>query len=150
MNNMKKIVSIACDHGGLKLKNSIIKHFKNEFEFIDCGTYTELSCDYPDFAFKACELVSNKKAEFAIVICKSGIGMSIAANKVKGIRCALLDNEENARLCHAHNNANAIALGANDVSTKKAYKIINAYNETIFEERHQRRIDKISEYEQRK
>lgn len=143
---MKKI-SIACDHGGLELKNAIIKHFKKEYEFIDCGTYSLLSCDYPDFAFKACELVRDNKVDFGIVICKSGIGMSIAANKVKGIRCALLTNEENAALTHQHNNANVIALGANDVSKRKAYKIIKAYETAKFETRHQRRIDKILDYE---
>ena len=145
--NMKKKISIACDHGGLQLKNAIIKHFKRKYEFIDCGTYTDLSCDYPDFAFKACELVRDNKVDFGIVICKSGIGMSIAANKVKGVRCALVDNVTNATLCHQHNNANVIAMGSNDVSNRKAYKIIEAYDEAVFEERHQRRIDKISNYE---
>ena len=144
---MKKKISIACDHGGLELKNAIIKHFKREYQFVDVGTYTTLSCDYPDFAFKACEMVVQGQVDFGIVICKSGIGMSIAANKVKGVRCALLTNEVNATLCHQHNNANVIALGANDVSRRKAYKIIKAYDEATFEERHQRRIDKINEYE---
>ena len=144
---MKKKISIACDHGGLELKNAIIKHFKREYQFVDVGTYTTLSCDYPDFAFKACEMVARGQVDFGIVICKSGIGMSIAANKVKGVRCALLTNEVNATLCHQHNNANVIALGANDVSRRKAYKIIKAYDEATFEERHQRRIDKINEYE---
>lgn len=142
-----KIVSIACDHGGFELKNAIIKHFKKNYEFIDCGTYSTLSCDYPDFAFKACELVRDKKVDFGIVICKSGIGMSIAANKVKGIRCALVSNEQNAALTHQHNNANVLALGANDVSKRKAYKIIEAYDSVEFEQRHQRRIDKITNYE---
>ena len=144
---MKKKISIACDHGGLELKNAIIKHFKREYQFVDVGTYTTLSCDYPDFAFKACEMVAQGQVDFGIVICKSGIGMSIAANKVKGVRCALLTNEVNATLCHQHNNANVIALGANDVSRRRAYKIIKAYDEATFEERHQRRIDKINEYE---
>ena len=85
---MKK-VSIACDHGGLDLKNAIIKHYKNVYEFIDCGTYSYDSCDYPDFAIKAAELVGNNQVDFGIVVCKSGIGVSIAANKVKGVRCAL-------------------------------------------------------------
>ena len=144
---MKKKISIACDHGGLELKNAIIKHFKRTYQFVDVGTYTNLSCDYPDYAIKACELVRDKQVDFGIVICKSGIGMSIVANKVKGVRCALLVNEVNASLCHQHNNANVIALGANDVSKRKAYKIIKAYDEATFEQRHQRRIDKINEYE---
>ncbi len=145
---MKK-VSIACDHGGLDLKNAIIKHYRNVYEFIDCGTYSYDSCDYPDFAIKAAELVGNNQVDFGIVVCKSGIGVSIAANKVKGVRCALLTNTTNARLCHQHNNANVIALGANDVSARKAYMIIDAYDEAVFEERHQKRIDKILNYENR-
>ena len=143
---MKKI-SIANDHGGLELKQAIMKLFKDEYEFVDCGTYSLDSCDYPDFAFKACELVRDNKVDFGIVICKSGIGMSIAANKVKGVRCALITNETNAMLCHQHNNANVIALGANDVTPRKAYKIIKAYDSVAFETRHQRRLDKISNYE---
>ena len=143
---MKKI-AIGCDHGGVDLKNKIIKHFKNQFSFIDCGTNGYDSCDYPDFAFKVGEKVSSKEADFGILICKSGIGMSIAANKVKGVRCALLDNVKNATLSHMHNNANVIALGSNDVSIRKAYQIINAYNNATFETRHQKRIDKITQYE---
>ena len=145
---MKK-VSIACDHGGLQLKEAIMKHFNKVYEFIDCGTYSLSSCDYPDFAIKASELVGKGEVDFGIVICKSGIGMSIAANKVKGVRCALIDNVTNAALCHQHNNANVIALGANDVTPRKAYKIINTYDSVTFEERHQRRLDKISAYENR-
>ncbi len=143
---MKKI-AIACDHGGLDLKKAIQKHYQHQFEFIDCGTNSTQSCDYPDFAIKAAELVANQKADFGIVICKSGIGMSIAANKVKGVRCALVDNVINARLCHQHNNANVLALGANDVTSRMAYKIIDAYNRVEFESRHQTRIDKINSYE---
>ena len=143
---MKKI-AIANDHDGLELKQAIMKHFKKTYEFVDCGTYSLDSCDYPDFAIKAGELVRDRKVDFGIVICKSGIGMSIAANKVKGVRCALLTNVTNARLCHQHNNANVIALGSNDVTPRKAYQIIKAYDEATFEERHQRRIDKISKYE---
>ncbi len=146
--NMKK-VAIACDHGGLELKQSIMKHYKNQFEFIDCGTNSTQSCDYPDFAIKAGEMVANKQADFGIVICKSGIGMSIVANKVKGVRCALVDNVKNAQLAHQHNNANVLALGANDVTSRMAYKIIDAYNHVEFEQRHQKRIDKINSYENR-
>ena len=145
---MKKI-SIACDHGGLELKNALISKLNKKYEFIDCGTYTLESCDYPDYAFKAAKLVSDKEVDFGIVICKSGIGVSIAANKVKGVRCALINNETNAKLCHQHNNANVIALGANDVDAELAVKIIEAYDSVSFESRHQRRLDKISEYENR-
>lgn len=147
-NNMKKI-AIGCDHGGLDLKNAIKKHYKNVFDFFDCGTNSLESCDYPDFAFKVGEMVANKDVDFGIVICKSGIGMSIAANKVKGVRCALVSNATNARLSHQHNNANVLAMGSNDVTTRMAYKIIDAYVEAVFESRHQKRIDKIGNYENR-
>lgn len=145
---MKKI-AIGCDHGGLDLKKQIINSFQSKYEFIDCGTYSYDSCDYPDFAIKTATLVSQNEVNFGIVICKSGIGVSIAANKVKGVRCALISNEVNARLCHEHNNANVIALGANDVDLKTALKIIEVYDNAVFEARHQKRIDKITAYENR-
>ena len=145
---MKKI-SIACDHGGLDLKKAIINHYQKVYEFVDCGTYSYDSCDYPDYAIKAAELVRDEEVDFGIVLCKSGIGVSIAANKVKGVRCALLTNTTNAALCHQHNNANVIAMGANDVSEEMAFKIIDAYVNAKFEERHQKRIDKILSYENR-
>lgn len=145
---MKKI-SIACDHGGLDLKKAIINHYQKVYEFVDCGTYSYDSCDYPDYAIKAAELVRDEEVDFGIVLCKSGIGVSIAANKVKGVRCALLTNTTNATLCHQHNNANVIAMGANDVSEEMAFKIIDAYVNAKFEERHQKRIDKILSYENR-
>ena len=105
---MKKI-AIANDHGGLELKHAIMKHFKKTYEFIDCGTYSLDSCDYPDFAILAGELVRDRKVDFGIVICKSGIGMSIAANKVKGVRCALVHDTTSARLTREHNNTNVLA-----------------------------------------
>ena len=143
---MKKI-SIACDHGGLDLKQAIINHYQGKYEFVDVGTYSLDSCDYPDFAFAACEKVRDKEVDFGIVICKSGIGMSIAVNKVKGVRCALLVNTTNAALCHQHNNANVIAMGTNDVSEEMAFAIIDTYDSVTFEQRHQKRIDKITAYE---
>ena len=91
---------------------------------------------------------SVKKADFGIAICKSGIGMSIACNKVKNIRCALVDNVTNATLAHKHNNANVLAIGSNDVNLKLAIDMIHAYDSVAFEERHQKRIDKISKYEE--
>ena len=145
---MKK-VSIGCDHGGLALKNALINKLNKKYEFVDCGTYTQDSCDYPDYAIKAAKLVSEEEVDFGIVICKSGIGVSIAANKVKGVRCALICNETNAKLCHQHNNANVIALGANDVDLNLAIKIIEAYDSVEFESRHQKRLDKITAYENR-
>ena len=142
---MKKI-AIANDHGGPELKQAIMKHFKKTYEFVDCGTYSLDSCDYPDFAIKAGELVRDRKVDFGIVICKSGIGMSIAANKVKGVRCALLTNVTNARLCHQHNNANVIAL-SEDVENVE--EIIETFLTTKFsdEEKHNRRVELISKYD---
>ena len=143
---MKKI-AIGNDHGGVDLKNAIIAALKDTYKFINVGCDTYDSVDYPDYAFKVGELVSSKQVDFGILICKSGIGMSIAANKVKGVRCALVCDANNAMLAHKHNNANVIAMGANEVDIDKALKIIETYDSTQFEERHQKRIDKISEYE---
>jgi len=140
-------IAIGNDHGGVELKNQIIEKLSNKYEFMNVGTNTLDSVDYPDFAIKVGELVTSNTVDFGIVICKSGIGVSIAANKVNGVRCALLDNVNNAHLCHAHNNANVIAMGANDVDIKLALEIIDAYVNTTFEERHQKRIDKITNYE---
>lgn len=140
-------LSIACDHGGYELKNKIIK-LLNEVEFVDCGTNSNDSCDYPDFAFKAAELVRDNKVDFGIVICKSGIGMSIAANKVKNIRCALVKDVETAILTKQHNNANMLALGANNVNADLAVDIIrNWLNTEFMGMQHTRRVDKISKYE---
>lgn len=144
---MKKI-AIACDHGGVELKKQIISLLQDKYEFIDCGCNTLESVDYPDYAFAAAKKVVNKEVDFGILICKSGIGMSIAANKVKGIRCALIDNLENAKLCHMHNNANMMAFGANNVDAISAKQFIESYDSVEFETRHQKRIDKIERYEQ--
>lgn len=144
---MKKKVAIASDHGGFELKEKIKKHFKSKYQFVDVGTNSTDSCDYPDYAIKAAELVRDNQVEFGIVICKTGVGVSIAANKVKSVRCALVYDEAHAILAHQHNLANVIALGASDVSPRKAYKIIEAYANTEFEQRHQRRVDKIIAYE---
>ena len=141
-------LSIASDHGGVKLKQEIIEKLSNVYTFIDCGTNSEESCDYPDYAIKAATLVANKEVDYGIVICKSGIGVSIAANKVKTIRCALVKDVKNASLCKQHNNANMIALSANDTNVECAIEIIKTWlNEKFLGMQHQRRIDKISKYE---
>jgi len=145
---MKKVIAIGNDHGGVELKNAIMKHYKNKYEFINVGTDTTDSVDYPVYAIKVGELVASGKAAFGVVICKSGIGVNIAANKVKGVRCAHIMTVKNAHLCKAHNNANVMAFGVNDVSPRLAYKCIDEYDNTVFEERHQKRIDLISKYEQ--
>lgn len=144
--NMKK-VAIGNDHGGVELKNYIIEKLSDKFEFINCGTDTLTSVDYPDYAFKVGEIVASGDADFGIVICKSGIGVSIAANKVRGVRCALVYTPNNASLAAMHNKANVIALGASQIDKETALEIINTFSSTSFEERHQKRIDKITEYE---
>ncbi len=139
-------ISIACDHGGLDLKNSVIEYLKsNGHEVIDFGTYTKDSCDYPEFGKKAALAVSNGETERGIVICSTGIGMSIVANKVKGVRCALVTDTNSARLTREHNNTNVLALGQKNVTTELGLEIVKIWLETPFsnEERHIRRINMI-------
>lgn len=143
-------IAIGCDHGGYDLKEELKQAYADQYEWIDCGCFNHDSVDYPDYAIPTAEKVAHHEADFGIVICKSGIGVSIAANKVKGVRCALIDNVTNAMLCHAHNNANVLAMGANTVSLDLAKEMIDAYVMTAFEVRHQKRIDKISAYEDQK
>ena len=142
-------ISIACDHGGLDLKESLKKWLiENNYEVIDYGTNSKDSCDYPDFGRPACEAVRDKKVDRGIVICTTGIGMSIVANKVKGIRCALVSNTEGASLTRRHNDSNVLALGAKFTSDELAKEITKIWLETEFEGgRHQRRVDKIMDIE---
>lgn len=145
------MIALACDHGALALKNEIKKHLEaGGFVCKDFGTYTEDSCDYPDFAFPAAEAVANGECERGIVVCTTGIGVSICANKVKGVRCALLSDKMSARLTRQHNDTNMMAMGAGAVGTKLALEIVDVWMETAFEGgRHQRRVDKITAYENR-
>ena len=138
-------ISIASDHGGFRLKEELKCHLeKKGIEFIDCGTDTEESCDYPDFAVKACKLVQNKVVEFAILICGTGIGMSITANKMKGIRAALCGDEFSAFYTRAHNDANVLVLPGRFVDNKTAETILDEFFSTTFEGgRHERRVKKI-------
>ena len=139
-------IAIGCDHGALALKNTVIAHLtKKGFEVQDFGTYTPDSCDYPDFAAAAAKAVASGECEKGIVLCTTGIGISIAANKVKGIRCALLSDVMSARLTREHNDTNMMALGAGVVGENLALEIVDTWVGTEFsgEERHQRRIDKL-------
>lgn len=139
-------ISIGCDHGALELKRALIDHLeKKGYEVADFGTYTEASCDYPDFAAAAARAVASGECEKGIVLCTTGIGVSIAANKVPGIRCALLSDLMSARLTRLHNDTNMMALGAGVVGKMLALEIVDTWLETPFsgEERHQRRIDKV-------
>ncbi len=138
-------IAIASDHGGFLLKENLKKYLKDKgHEMIDLGTDSEESCDYPDFGHLAANYVIDKKCDFAIVVCGTGIGISISANKVKGIRCALCFTPEMGHLAKEHNNANMIALGGRTTSDETAQKIIDAYLEAEFGGgRHERRVNKI-------
>ena len=139
-------ISVGCDHGALALKNLVVEHLQGKgYEVVDFGTYTLDSCDYPDFAAKAAQAVANGECERGIVLCTTGIGVSIAANKVKGVRCALLSDLMTARMTREHNDTNMMAIGAGVVGEMLALQIVDTWLETPFShnERHQRRIDKV-------
>ena len=140
------IISIGCDHGALALKNALVEHLNAKgHEVRDFGTHTMASCDYPEFARAAAEAVASGACEKGIVLCTTGIGVSITANKVKGIRCALLSDVMSARLTREHNDTNMMAIGAGVVGQLLAFQIVDTWLETEFsgDERHQRRIDKL-------
>ena len=138
-------IALGCDHGALALKNDLIPHLeKLGYEVKDFGTYSLDSCDYPDFAGPAAQAVASGECEKGIVLCTTGIGVSITANKVKGIRCALLSDVMSARMTRQHNDTNMMAIGAAVVGQMLALEIIDTWLGTEFEGgRHQRRIDKM-------
>lgn len=143
------IVGITSDHRGFEIKNEIIKKFKDKnIEIKDNGCFTPGSCDYSLYGISLAEEVAKKNITYGIAICGTGIGMSIACNKVKGIRCARVVNKEEARLARSHNNANMLALSA-EMNLKDLLDIIETFITTEFsnEERHIRRIEKITNYE---
>jgi ribose 5-phosphate isomerase B len=138
---LKKIF-IASDHAGFKLKESILKKFSN---ITDLGAKSEDSVDYPDFAKKLSQKVSINKGSFGILVCGSGMGMAITANKRKNIRAALCYSAKNTQLSRLHNNANIITLGSRLINKNKAFKFINIFIKTKFEGgRHKRRVKKIN------
>ena len=139
-------ISIGCDHGAFALKNKIVAHLeKKGYEVKDCGTYSLDSCDYPEFAGAAAKAVASGECEKGIVLCTTGIGASIAANKVRGIRCALLSDRKSAELTRLHNDTNMMALGAGVVGENLALEIVDTWLGTEFsgDERHQRRINTL-------
>lgn len=141
-------ISLGCDHGGLELKNEIKAHLEARgFECRDFGTYTKDSCDYPDYARPAAEAVASGECERGILVCTTGIGVSITANKVNGVRCALLHDKMSARLTREHNDANMMALGQGTTGAKLALEIVDMFLDTPFSEgeRHCRRLSKIEE-----
>jgi ribose 5-phosphate isomerase B len=144
-------IAVGCDHGALALKNQMVEHLKAQgHEVTDFGTYTADSCDYPDFAEAAARAVAEGTCQRGIVLCTTGIGVSIAANKVKGIRCALLSDVLSAKMTRLHNDTNVMALGAGIVGPNLALEIADVWLGTEFpgEARHQRRIDKVMAIEQ--
>ena len=139
-------IAIACDHGALALKNVMVAHLeKKGYEVKDFGTHTLDSCDYPDFAAPAAKAVAAGECDKGIVLCTTGIGVSITANKVKGIRCALLSDVMSARMTREHNDTNMMAIRAGVVGQMLALEIADTWLGTEFsgEARHQRRIDKV-------
>ena len=138
-------IAIGCDHGALELKNKVIAHLTAKgYEVVNFGTDTLDSCDYPDFAALAARAVASGECDKGIVLCTTGIGVSISANKIKGIRCALLSDVMSARMTRQHNDSNVMALGAAVVGPMLALEIVDTWLGAEFEGgRHQRRVDKI-------
>ncbi len=139
-------IAIGCDHGALALKNKMVGVLTEQgYDVKDFGTYTADSCDYPDFAAAAARSVASGECEKGIVLCTTGIGVSITANKIPGIRCALLSDVLSAKLTRQHNDTNMMAIGAGIVGENLALEIMNTWLNTAFsgEARHQRRIDKV-------
>ena len=143
------ILGFASDHRGNKLKEELIKYFSdNGYNIIDYGTNNEESCDYPDYAYKLGQGINNHEVAFGIAICGSGIGISIAMNKIKGVYCAKVSNEEEARYTRLDNNTNCVAFGEK-TCLDDAIKIVQTFINTEFSnlEKHQRRINKVKQIE---
>ncbi len=145
-------IALGCDHGGLALKTAVADWLRqNGYEVVDFGTDSYASCDYPDYAVKAAEAVAGGACTFGIVVCTTGIGISIAANKVKGVRCALCSEPLSAKMTRLHNNANMLALGGGMIGVNLGLEIVKTFLETPFSEegKHVRRLDKIAEIEKK-
>ncbi|MCF7933094.1 MAG: ribose 5-phosphate isomerase B [Acholeplasmataceae bacterium] len=141
-------IAIGSDHAAVLLKTRVIEALKPlDIDVIDLGTEGDQSVDYPDFAKKVAQAVVSKSVDFGIAMCGTGIGISIAANKVKGIRAALVYDTLTARLAKEHNNANVIAMGGRTTTPEDAIMMIEAFMNAKFETRHQKRIDKITALE---
>ena len=144
------MISIACDHGAIALKNHLKAYLEVKgYEVKDFGTHTTDSCDYPDFAAPAARAVASGECEKGIVLCTTGIGVSMVANKVKGIRCALCHEAHSAEMTRRHNDANVLAIGAGVTGVNLAERIVDVFLTTEFEGgRHQRRVDKVMAIEE--
>ncbi|MBO5287058.1 MAG: ribose 5-phosphate isomerase B [Clostridia bacterium] len=148
---MNKVIAIACDHAALEMKAEVMAHLKAQgIECVDYGTYTNDSCNYPDYAEKVCTAIYEGKHEMGILICGTGIGMSMAANKCKGIRAALCCDTFSARFTRLHNNANVLCMGARVLGAGLACDIADVFVNTGFEGgRHQTRVDMIMALEEK-
>ena len=139
-------IALACDHGAYDLKETIKAHLTEKgYEVMDFGCFDKSSCDYPDFAAPAAKAVASGECDMGVLTCTTGIGVSITANKIKGIRCALLGDLMSARLTREHNDTNMMAIGAGVTGEMLALEIVDTWLGTEFShaERHQRRIDKV-------
>jgi ribose 5-phosphate isomerase B len=148
----RKFLALAADHRGFKLKETILRFLKSKrIPVRDFGTFSPESCDYPDYILKAAETIRRRQAERAIAVCYTGIGSAIAANKVKGVRAALVQNARQAELSRAHNDSNMLILGSGFVRPSKAKQIVDIWLKTPFEGgRHAQRVRKISDYERKR
>jgi ribose 5-phosphate isomerase B len=143
-------ISVGSDHAGFRMKEDIKEYLVSKgFQVVDVGTYDgAISTDYPDYGIKAAELVASKDADFAVIVCGTGLGMSISANKVKGVRATPIETVEFAKLARLHNNANVLALSGRFIELDLNKKIVDAFLTTDFEGgRHERRTGKIAIYE---
>ena len=142
-------IGLASDHRGYKLKEYLKNVLVNEYEVVDFGTDSEVSTDYPDYAFALGEAVVNKNVDFGVAICGSGIGISIACNKVKGVRCAKVSNKEEAAVTRIDNNSNIVAF-SEKLSEQEALEVVKTFitTESSIEEKHIRRVNKIIAYEE--
>lgn len=144
-------IAIGCDHGGLEHKNAIVEHLKARgFEVKDSGIYEQKSVDYPDIAVKVCSDITSGECELGILVCGTGIGMSIAANKIKGIRAAACSEHFSAKYTRLHNNSNVLCLGGRVIGTGTATELVDLFVDTQFEGgRHANRVEKITALDNR-
>ena len=142
-------IAIGCDHGGLEHKNAIVEHLKERgFEVIDFGIYEQKSVDYPEIALKVANSIASGEAERGFLVCGTGIGMSLAANKVKGIRAAACSEHFSAKYTRLHNNSNILCLGGRVIGVGTALELVDLFVDTEFEGgRHARRVDIINNYD---
>ncbi len=150
-NGMKEKIALACDHKGYPLKDSILHFLESQkYEVVDCGTHSEESTDYPDYVLKAAENVAQGVCAKAVGVCYTGIGSAIAANKVRGVRAALVHSVKEAELSRSHNDSNMLILGAGFLEISLLIPILQTWLSTPFDGgRHEKRVNKIKDYEQR-